>query len=511
MKLQFSEQDAASTQLSSNALGVGGIVFLVLAAVAPLTGIIVIATLGIALGNGGGMPGAFLIATLILLLFAVGYAQMAKVLVSAGGFYAFVVKGLGRPMGLVAGYIALLGYNCFVAGAIGTSGFFTATVIKDLAGIDLPWFAWSLITVVLIFLLTRRGIDFSAKVLGVCLVLEVSILLVLDFKILFSQGFSLEALMPQTVFSGSLGLALLFAANCFVGFEATGLFSEEARDPHRTIPKATYIAILFIGIFAAFTTWAIVSALGVTQAQETAIEHLPTGDLVFMLSTQHLGDTLTKIMMVLLLVSLFAALLALHNSAARYIYAYGRVGILPKALGRTRRASGSPQNASAAQLVFGTVVAFIYFVAGLDPITALTASMTGFGTLGILALQMLAAVAVVAHFRRNRDPRIWRTLVAPGIGSFGLAAIVLLAILNFNTLAGSNSPVIGMLPWLLAVATVAGLVTAQWLKSRKPAAYDELLSDMERYNKALKKTSEEPQASAKESRTSNETSGQSQR
>lgn len=112
------------------------------------------------------MPGAFLIATLILLLFAVGYAQMAKKLVSAGGFYAFVVKGLGRPMGLVAGYIALLGYNCFVAGAIGTSGFFTATVIKDLAGIDLPWFAWSLITVGLIFLLTRRGIDFSAKVLG---------------------------------------------------------------------------------------------------------------------------------------------------------------------------------------------------------------------------------------------------------------------------------------------------------------------------------------------------------
>lgn len=496
MKPQFSEPGAANTQLSSNALGVGGIVFLVLAAVAPLTGIIVIATLGIALGNGGGMPGAFLIATLILLLFAVGYAQMAKKLVSAGGFYAFVVKGLGRPMGLVAGYIALLGYNCFVAGAIGTAGFFTATVLKELVGIDLPWFAWSLIIVGLIFLLTRRGIDFSAKVLGVCLVLEVSILLVLDFTILFTQGFSIEALMPRTVLSGSMGLALLFAANCFVGFEATGLFSEEAKDPRSTIPKATYIAIVFIGAFAAFTTWAIVSALGVAQAQETAIEHLPTGDLVFMLSTQYLGETLTKIMMVLLLVSLFAALLALHNSAARYIYAYGRVGILPKALGRTRSTNGSPQNASAAQLVFGTLIAFIYFVAGLDPITALTASMTGFGTLGILVLQMLAAVAVVMHFRRNRDPRIWKTLLAPGLGGLGLAVIVLLAILNFTTLAGSDSPVIGMLPWLLAVAAVAGLATAQWLKVRKPAVYDELLNDMERYNQTLGETPEDRHAPA---------------
>lgn len=502
MKPQSPEQGAASTELSSNALGVGGIVFLVLAAVAPLTGIIVIATLGIALGNGGGMAGAFIIATLILLLFAVGYAQMAKKLVSAGGFYAFVVKGLGRPMGLVAGNVALLGYNCFVAGAIGTSGFFTATVIKELTGLDLPWFVWSLISVVLIFLLTRRGIDFSAKVLGVCLVLEVSILLILDFNILFTHGFSFEALMPQAVFSGSLGLALLFAANCFVGFEATGLFSEEARDPHRTIPKATYIAILFIGAFAAFTTWAIVSALDVAQAQETAIEHLPTGDLVFMLSAQYLGDTLTKVMMVLLLVSLFAALLALHNSAARYIYSYGRVGIFPKVLSRTRSSNGSPQNASAAQLVFGTVVAGIYYVAGLDPITALTASMTGFGTLGILALQMLAAVAVVVHFRRNRDTRLWKTLVAPGLGALGLALIVLLAILNFTTLAGSDSPVIGALPWLLVIALVTGLATAQWLKVRRPAVYKDLLSDMEHYDKVHHELADATIAPAASSATS---------
>lgn len=484
MKPRLTEPAATSTRLSSNALGVGGIVFLVLAAVAPLTGIIVIATLGIALGNGGGMPGAFVIATVILLLFAVGYAQMAKKLVSAGGFYAFVVKGLGRPMGVVAGFIAMLGYNCFVAGAIGTSGFFTATVAKELTGVDLPWFVWSLVSVALVFLLTRRGIDFSAKVLGVCLVLEVSILLLLDFRILFSHGFSAEALMPQTVLSGSVGLALLFAANCFVGFEATGLFSEEARDPRRTIPRATYIAILFIGIFAAFTTWAIVSALGVARSQDTAVEHLAAGDLVFMLSGQYLGDTLTKVMMVLLLVSLFAALLALHNSAARYIYAYGRVGILPPFLGRTRSSNGAPQNASAAQLAFGTAVAFSYYLAGLDPITALTASMTGFGTLGILALQMLAAVAVVVHFRRSRDRRIWKTLAAPGAGALGLAVIVLLAILNFGTLAGSDSPVVGMLPWLLAVAAAAGLATAYWLKSRRPHVYAELLRDMERYDTA---------------------------
>jgi hypothetical protein len=108
--------------------------------------------------------------------------------------------------------------------------------------------------------------------------------------------------------------------------------------------------------------------------------------------------------------------------------------------------------------------------------------MTGFGTLGILALQTLAAVAVVVHFRRNRDTRLWKTVVAPGLGALGLALIVLLAIRNFTTLAGSDNPVIGALPWLLAVAVLTGLATALWLKSRRPAVYHELLSDMEHYD-----------------------------
>jgi amino acid transporter len=80
-----STSPGSSTALQRGALGVAGIVFLVLAAVAPLTGIVVVASLAIALGNGGGTPASFLIIAVILLLFAVGYAQMSKQLVNAGG------------------------------------------------------------------------------------------------------------------------------------------------------------------------------------------------------------------------------------------------------------------------------------------------------------------------------------------------------------------------------------------------------------------------------------------
>lgn len=125
-------------------VGVPGVVFLVLAAVAPLTGIVVIAALGIALGNGAGMVVAFLAVTVVLLLFAVCYTQMARE-VSAGGFYAYTVKGLGRPVGLGAGLVALIGYNFFVAGAVGTIVFFAQSIIADLTGLEAHWFVWSAI------------------------------------------------------------------------------------------------------------------------------------------------------------------------------------------------------------------------------------------------------------------------------------------------------------------------------------------------------------------------------
>lgn len=468
------------TSLAKNVLGVPGIVFLVLAAVAPLTGMIVIAAIGIAVGNGGGMVAAFLLATVVLLLFAVGYAQMSRVLTSAGGFYAFVVKGLGRTPGLVAGFVAMLGYNCFVAGAIGTSGFFTSTAIDDVFGLKLDWLFWSALSVVLVLLLSRRGIAVSAKVLGVSLILEVSILLIMDFSVLFRHGFSFAAFSPSVMFQGAGGLALLFAANAFIGFEATALFGEEAKDPKRTIPRATYIAIGFIGVFAAFTTWAVVSAIGAEQAQDVAAAHLSSGDLVLSVAQEYLGGPLTKVMLLLLVVSLFAALLALHNSATRYLYALGRVGVLPRLLGKTDPRNGAPRYASIVQLVFGSLVALAFRLAGLDPVADLTASMTGFGTLGILTLQLFAAVAILVYFRRTRDRRVVKTLIAPGLGAVGLGLIVTLAILNFPTLAGSSNGVVPHLPWLLLVVALAGLALAGWLRRFRPSVYAALETDLER-------------------------------
>ena len=481
----------SSTALRRGALGVAGIVFLVLAAVAPLTGIVVVASLAIALGNGGGTPASFLIIALILLLFAVGYAQMSKQLVNAGGFYAFVVKGLGRTGGLIAGLIAALGYNFFVVGTIGTSGFFMQSIIAGLTGFDLHWYVWGLLSIIVCFVMARTGVDFSSRVLGVALVLEVLMLVVFDVSVLVQTGFDLGAFSPEAVFSGSLPIGLLLAATGFLGFEATALFGEEARNPLKTIPRATYTAIVAIGVILGVTTWAVVSATGVAQAKGTAQEHLATGDLIFSLAATYLGPQLTVVMEVLLLVSLFAAMLAFHNSATRYLYALGRARVLPFALARTR-SSGAPQLAGIVQAGFAAIVAGIFALAGLDPILNLVPAMLGFGTLAVIVLQALAALSIVVFFRRVGDRRWWSTLVAPGIGFLALSVIVVLAVANFDIVAGSSEPAIRLMPLLLVLAVIGGLGYAAYLRRRKPAVYAGLSDDLEAFNVASAEKGKDP-------------------
>lgn len=479
--------------LARNQLGVGAIVFLVLAAVAPVTVGIVVLPLAIATGNGGGTPVAVVIVAAALLLFATGYAQMTKELVNAGGFYAIAVKGLGRPAGLVTGLIATIGYNGFVAGALGTIGFFTGAVaLPTLFGFEVHWYVAGLVMFVIVFLLARSGIHVSAVVLGIALILEILLLLVFAVAVLIQKGFDIgaitQAFSPGILVGGSIWIGLLMVATAFIGFEATALFGEEAKEPRKTIPRATYLAIITIGALHAFVAWAIVSATGVAEAQGVAQEHLADGDLLLMLVDQFLGPVMGIVALILLIVSLFAAQLAFHNSAARYLYALGRARVLPRWLAKTN-AKGAPQRGLVVNLVFALLVAGIFAVAvetdpegnPLPPVLTLVPVGLGFGTLAVMIVQAIAALSVVVYFRRRRDPRLWTTFIAPSIGFVALLTFSIMALFNFTLVAGSEAAYVVALPWLLVAALVGGLVYAAVLKSRYPRVYQGLADDLESF------------------------------
>ncbi|GAA1862632.1 APC family permease [Microbacterium koreense] len=483
----------SSDALARNKLGVSSIVFLVLAAVAPLTVAIVVLPLAIAFGNGGGTPVAVLIVAVALLLFAIGYAQITKDLVNAGGFYAIAVKGLGRAAGLVTGLIATIGYNFFVAGALGTIGFFTgAVVLPALFGFEVHWFLCGFVLFAIIFLLARSGIHVSAIVLGVALVLEIVILLAFGISVLIQTGFSLDAftmaLSPEILVGGSIWIGLLMVATAFIGFEATALFGEEAKNPRKTIPRATYASIIIIGLMHAFVAWAIVSAVGVADAQAAALDSLAAGDLTLVLIDTYLGPFVGVIALVLLVVSLFAAQLAFHNSAGRYLFALGRARVLPQWLARTN-SKGAPERALIVNFVFAVFVAGIFAVfvetdadgIPLPPVLTLVPVGLGFATLAIMIVQAIAALSIVVYFRRTRNPRWWSTFIAPGIGFIALFVFSVMAIFNFTLVAGSEALYVQLLPWLLVLAVVGGVIYASYLKSRKPEVYRGLEADLENF------------------------------
>ena len=154
--------------------------FLVVAAAAPLAAMVGNVPLALKLGNGPGLPGAFVLATVVLLCFAVGYAAMSRKVVNTGAFYTYVARGLGKPPAVAVAFVAVLSYNALAAGLVGAFGYF-GSVVLDGAGIHgVPWLGMSAVGWALTAFLGYRSVDVSAKVLAVLMSAEILILLVLD-------------------------------------------------------------------------------------------------------------------------------------------------------------------------------------------------------------------------------------------------------------------------------------------------------------------------------------------
>jgi amino acid permease-like protein len=129
--------------------------------------------------------------------------------------------------------------------------------------------------------------------------------------------------------SGTVGVALLFAMTNFFGFEATAIFREEVRDPHVTIPRATYICVAAIGIFYGISAWALIMAFGTDEVVDAATKD-PAG-IFNVAMTEFVGRWVTGVVTVLVVTSAFAVAAVLPE----------RPRALPVLLEHRRRASGS--------------------------------------------------------------------------------------------------------------------------------------------------------------------------
>lgn len=51
-------------------------------------------------GNGGGIPGIYILSGALLLLFSIGFITMSRYVKNSGAFYAYISAGLGNKLGL---------------------------------------------------------------------------------------------------------------------------------------------------------------------------------------------------------------------------------------------------------------------------------------------------------------------------------------------------------------------------------------------------------------------------
>ncbi|MGH3652947.1 APC family permease [Glutamicibacter sp.] len=432
---------AASAQSLRGNLSVASIVFIVVAAASPLGVIGGPVPLGIAGGNGAGFPFSFVIATVVLLLFSVGFTQMTRFVPNAGAFYAYIGAGLGRGLGLGAAFVALLAYLALEAGVFGLFGPGMGELVKAYGGPDLPWWLWAAACFVLVAVLGYRNIELSGKLLAVLLIAEVAIVVVLDAVVIFSgggpEGFSTGILSPAEIASGAPGIGILFAILSFVGFEATAVFRDEAKDPDRTIPRATYISLIAIGVFYTLSSWVLISANGQSTIVANAGQN--AGTLLQSTTETYLGAVGGHIVQLLFVTSLFACILSFHNISSRYFFQLGARQVLPTALGQAHPKLGSPARASVVASVATGVLILLAVLLKLEPINQFYTWLGGISSVGVVLLLTLTSVAVLVFFAaKHPGGPVWQRRIAPSLGLVGLLGFLAIILVNLPSLVGEE-------------------------------------------------------------------------
>jgi amino acid transporter len=485
-------QRANVPKLHAKAVGVMGVLFLCVTGAAPESAMLGNVPFAAGFGNGIHTPAAFLLATIVLVIFSVGYATMASRVSSVGGFYSYISQGLGRELGMSAGLTALACYSLFEASLYGLFAYFANIWITQHLGINVGWVWLALAALVGAGILSIRDVKVSTAILGTAVLCETVVLLIFAAGVVFAPkgtNFSLEALnvlhVTQPVVAqkvgnvaipaGAAAVGIFMAFWSWVGFEMAPNYAEESRNPKRVIPIALYVSVIFLGVFYTFVSWCGVSAYPTTGAMLAQAVN-DSGNFFLAPMKQFVGQWGYQLLSFFILTSSFACGMAFHNTTARYLYSLGREGILPHHLGKTHAVLRSPHYASAVQSVLcaAWILLFAIFNGFNNPMDQAYAGVyTLFAVLGtglLLVLQAFVSLAVWNYFRKNEGGSLIKTTIAPWISFVVQLWLVYLLVANLVTFAGSSA-FANAIPYVGGAIIIVGLAWGFLLKRINPEAY----------------------------------------
>jgi amino acid transporter len=465
--------------LAAGRIGSASVLASALGTTAPLAVLITVVPAAYARGGGPLVPLAFAALAVVLLFFSVGYAAMANRAPFAGALYSYVARGLGRPAGLAAAWVALLSYTALQAGLYGIVGAAASPLLGNWFGIHAPWWAAAVACWAVVALAGTVRVAVLGALLGLLVIAEAAVLSgFAAANVIHPAGDLTRASIlpghPSAIDRPVLGLLLTFGALAFVGFETTGVYAEETHRPRRDAGRATYAVVVCFALLVAVPAWALAAGAGPDQVGVLADTR--GSELIFDLAAQRLAPWAVTLGRIVLVTGLLAALIGWQGTVARYLFALGREQIFPRALGRAGRRTGAPRAASLAHSLLTGAALGAAILAGVDTPGVLAHRLTALGGLGILVLLLATSLAALLHL--NRVPNVKAEgvvvrFVAPMLSTVSLGLLCYLAFRNLPALLNIRPAdnLIWIVPGTLGAVAVIGLLHAGMLRATRPTIY----------------------------------------
>lgn len=419
--LNFALEEANSGKVKlERTLGAWDLIFLGIGAIIG-AGLFSITGIAAAQNAGPAIIISFLIASLGCILTGLCFSELAAMIPISGGAYSYAYTILGEFIAWIVGWVLVIEY---AAGAALVAISWSAYVVSFLEGFGfhLPYFLlaspWQpvsladgsqvygivnlpavLIVVLLTFLLIR-GVDKSAMVNAVLVVVKVSLVfLFILLGLNYIQWENFTPFIPENTgnfgefgWSGIMrGAGIVFLA--YLGFDAVSTAAQEVKNPQKNLPIGMIGSLLICTVLFVLFAFVMVGLvpypqLNVAAPVALAIDHTPFPWMSGLIKLAIISG-LTSVVLVMLL------------GQSRVFFTMSKDGLLPPFFSTLHKKYHTPWLSNLfLMFAVGTFAAFA-------PLSSV-GQLTSMGTLLIFALVCLMVLVL-----RRTHPRMYRPFTVP--------------------------------------------------------------------------------------------------
>ena len=346
---------------------------------------------------GTWLIAAVAIAGVVAALNATSTARLAARFPHAGGVYAYGRIQIGRPAGVLAGVVFVIGKTASAAAAALTIGLYVWPDNAKFAAV---------VAIALVLAVNLRGITRSTRVAGV--MVTVVIVVLLAFSALTNVGLVDAPLDKPSAFEANTqgvlaASALVFVA--FAGYARVTVLGEEVRNPARVIPRAVAISFVTVGVLYVLVALTVVNA----ATRGVAIGPAALADI----AEAEVGSWLRVAVVIAAVLAAGAVLLSLISGLGRTLFAMADAGDAPRVFAAVGSTTKVPYRAEVAAAL-GTGI--LVLAGGLVVALSVSAAM----------ILTYYAISHLAAMRLERPAGVGGALLAatPVAGLAGCALLV---------------------------------------------------------------------------------------